>query len=331
MKTSTVVILVLAVLLGAYVYFYEMKHGKSRDDEETSKPAFTFKPEDVKSVTVTNRGQAVVIEKSATWVITRPVSTAADQATVDSLVSAVSGATIDRTLALTDTLKRASGLAQPDVRIEIRLNNGSTHNIDLGHKDPTDASVYAIVDGAGSVALLSSSVLTSAAKSLNDLRSREMAGLPETDLTSVEIRNSGLRVVAEKSGDGKWLLKEPVSEKDHEANTVKLLSALTAQATEVIDAPDEKVKQLAAKSGAEVIFKSKDNKVAHLTVSAADGESVYVTVQGRKEMYKAAKSLLDNLNFKLSDVVVKADGKNAEKDAPAESNSVPPVSLPPVK
>ena len=75
MKVSTIVVLVLALLLGAYVYFYEMKHGKSREDEESSKPAFTFKSDDVKAINLIFKGQSVTLEKTdKNWVISKPSS-----------------------------------------------------------------------------------------------------------------------------------------------------------------------------------------------------------------------------------------------------------------
>ena len=54
MKRSTLILIIEAVALGAFVYFYEIKSGKPRDEKtETSKPAFNFKREDVTAVTLT--------------------------------------------------------------------------------------------------------------------------------------------------------------------------------------------------------------------------------------------------------------------------------------
>lgn len=304
MKRNTIIVLIIALALGAYVYFYEMKHGKARDEEETSKPAFTFKSEDVASLNVTSNNQTIALETNGkTWAITQPIKTEADQSSVESLLSSVSSATIERSLVMTPGLQSGSGLAQPSVVLEVKLKNGTQHKILLGRKDPTDASVYAQVDQNPNVLLLPASLLESTNKKLNDLRTKEMVKVLPGDVTGFTIKNDNLTFTAERNTDNKWLVKEPANKKDQEANTSKPFTALTTQATEVIDSPDDKTKALLAKPVVVASFKDKDNKTTKLALSAADGENVYVQVEGRPEAFKANKSLLESLNFKLTDVV----------------------------
>lgn len=316
MKRNTIIVLVIALALGAYVYFYEMKHGKARDEEETSKPAFTFKSEDVASLNVTSNHQTVALETNGKdWTITQPIKTEADQSSVESLLSSVTGATIERSLVMTPGLQNGSGLAQPSVVVEVKLKNGSQHKITLGRKDPTDASVYAQIDQNPNVLLLPASLLDSTNKKLNDLRVKEMVKLLPGDVKSFTIKNQNLTFAAERNNDNKWLVKEPASKKDQEADTSKPFSLLSTQATEVIDNPDEKTKALLAKPEITASFTDKDSKTIKLAISAADGDNVFVQVEGRPEAFKANKSLLESLNFKISDVVTEpaATTDNAEK------------------
>jgi hypothetical protein len=304
MKRNTLIILLIAVALGAYVYFYEMKSGQGRDEEETSKPAFTFKSEDVASLQVTSDNQTIALEANGTdWTITQPVKTEADSFAVSSLVSSIAGATIDRSLVMTPSLQNGAGLAQPTVTVEVKLKNGTQHKIVLGRKDPTDANVYAQIDQNPNVLLLPASVLESANKKLNDLRSKEMVKILPGDVTSFTIKNQNLTFAAERNNENKWLIKEPASKKDQEANTSKPFTALSTQATEVIDNPDDKIKAQLSKPVIEASFQGQDNKSVKLFISAAEGDNVYVRVEGRNEVFQANKSLLESLNFKLADVV----------------------------
>lgn len=304
MKRNTLIIVVIALALGAYVYFYEMKSGKGRDSEEASKPAFTFKSEDVASINLTSNNQTIAMEaKDKDWAITQPVKTAADQSVVESLIGSISSATIDRSLVMTPNLQAASGVAQPSVTIEVKLKNGSQHKLLLGRKDPTDAGVYSQIDQNPNVLLLPASLLSSATKTLNDLRSKEITKLLQGDVTNFTIKNQNLTFVAERNSENKWLVKEPAAQKDKEVETIKPFSILTTLATEVIDNPDDKVKALIAKPVVEASFKNKDNQVTQFFVSAAEGDNVFVRVDGRNEVFKTAKSLLESLNFKITDVV----------------------------
>ena len=305
MKRNTIIIVLLALALGAYAYFFEWKDGKERDAEETSKPAFTFKSEDVAAINLTQQGQTIALSNDGkAWTITQPVKTDAEQSAVESLVSSIAGATIDRSLVMTPSLQSGAGLAQPALTLEVKLKNGTTHKIVLGRKDPTDAGVYSQIDQNPNVLLLPASLLTSAAKSLNDLRAKEITKLLQGDVTSFTIKNQNLTFAAERNSENKWLVKEPAAKKDQEAETGKPFTLLSTSATEVIDQPDDKVKNLLAKPVVEASFTGKDNQVAKFFVSAVEGEDVYVRVEGKTEVFKANKSLLESLNFKLTDVVV---------------------------
>lgn len=304
MKRNTVIILLIALALGAYVYFYEMKSGKGRDAEEASKPAFTFKTEDIAALNLASNNQTISLEaKDKDWTITQPIKTDADQSAVESLLSSITSATIDRSLVMTPNLQAASGVAQPSVTIEVKLKNGGQHKLLLGRKDPTDAGVYSQIDQNPNVLLLPASLLSSATKTLNDLRSKEITKLLQGDVTSFTIKNQNLTFAAERNAENKWIAKEPAAQKDKDAETIKPFSILTTLATEVIDSPDDKVKAILAKPVVEASFKNKDNQVTKFFVSAAEGENVYVRVDGRNEVFKTAKSLLESLNFKITDVV----------------------------
>ena len=108
--------------------------------------------------------------------------------------------------------------------------------------------------------------------------------------------------MAEKKDD-KWLVTEPADKKDKEAQTFKLFTPLESQATEVIDKPTAAIAAKLAKPAAEVRLTDKSGKTTILKISSADGESVYVKVEGRPEVYKAAKTLLDGLSFKADEAV----------------------------
>ena len=80
MKRNTLILLLIAVVALVAVYFIEVRPGKPRDEEpEKSRPAFKFSREDVTGISVVRGGQTVNLEnQNNKWVITQPVSAAAD-------------------------------------------------------------------------------------------------------------------------------------------------------------------------------------------------------------------------------------------------------------
>jgi hypothetical protein len=323
MKKSTLIALVIALALGAFVYFYEIKGERVRDEGETSKPAFKFKSEDIASMSIASKGQTVALESDGkTWTINQPVKAEADSMMVEGIASALAGATIDRSLAMNESLQRGSGLDQPAATINFKLKNGEQHTISLGKKDPTEANLYGKIDQNPSVLLLPASLEAAAVKGLNDLRNKQIVKISQSDVAKISVKNANGSFSVEPNAESKWILQEPADKKGKEAKTDKLLSILTTSATEIIDQPDANLSALTAKSASEITLTTKDNKTTTIFISPAEKEDVYLKLAGKSELYKVTKSVLESYAFKLTELISEPAIKAPEK-------AVQPIPLPP--
>jgi Domain of unknown function (DUF4340) len=323
MKKGPLIALVFALALGAFVYFYEIKGERERDEGVTTKPAFTFKSEDVVSMNIVSKGQTVALENDGkNWTISQPVKTEADSMVVEGIVSAIASTTIDRSLASNENLLRGSGLDQPAATINFKLKNGEQHSISLGKKDPTEANLYGKIDQNPGILLLPASLETAAIKGLNDLRSKQLSKISLPELQKISVKNSNGTFTAEQSPESKWILQEPADKKGNEAKADKLSSILTTSATEIIDQPDAKLISLTAKSAAEITLTTKDNKTTKIFISPAEKEDAYVKVEGKSELYKISKSVLDSYTFKLADLV--SEPPPSVTNAPEKAEPKPP-------
>lgn len=440
MKRNTLILLLIALVGGVAVYFLEVKPGKPRDEAtpETSKAAFNFKREEITAMTLTRgKDKPVNLElQNNKWVIKQPIDAQADDTVINGLIGDLVSARIDRDFPGNNL--KDFGLAEPPVKLEIKLKNGQTHHVDFGSKSPVGTTAYAKIDGSPNVALISGSLLTSADKPLNDLRDRLMLGatqyelssvkitnesgsyelekkdsdwvikspvqgiaeesevtsllsdvtsakavevagetidnpakygldkpkmsctarltaggersfslgskvddkyyyakvadrpqlfkvdlslyraletklaslrskslvkLNREELTHIQIKNPNLTIVAEKNNEGKWLVKEPTDKKDKEAYSYKLIDPLETKAIEVIDKPSSAITAKLAKPEVEVRLTAKDGKTTVIKISAADGDNAYARVEGRPEVYKVTKSMLESLSFKIDEAV----------------------------
>ncbi len=438
MKRNTLILLLIAVVTSVATYFIYVKPGKPRDEEpDKTRPAFKFTREDITAVSVVRGGQTVNLEnQNNKWVITQPISASADETVLNAIIGDLVSARIEQEFPPSGGDLKQYGLAEPAVKIEVKLKNGETHRVELGVKDQFGSSAYAKIDGSQNVTAVPSGLLTNADKSLNDLRDRSVLGatlfelssvkianesenyelekkdgewkikssadaptddaqvnntlsdlggakaveivsesiddpakygldkskislttrlttgaerivslgskvdenyyakisdrpqlikvdkafyeklntklaelrskqfvkLNRDELTKIYLKNSTTTLVAEKKDD-KWLVVEPADKKDKEASTFKIFTPLETQATEVIDKPTGAVAAKMAKPAVEVRLTDKSGKTTTLKISSADGENVYVRVEGRPEIYKVGKSLLDGLTFKAEDAI----------------------------
>ncbi|MGH9937741.1 MAG: DUF4340 domain-containing protein [Blastocatellia bacterium] len=438
MKRSTLILLLVAAVASAAIYFIEIKPGKPRDEKpDEGRSAFKFSREDVAGISLTRKSETVKLEnQNNKWVITEPISAAADESALNSLVGDLVSARIERDFAPSGGDLKQYGLSEPAVKLEVKLKNGGTHRVELGSKDQIGVSAFAKIDGSQNVALIPIGLLNNSDKSLNDLRDRSVLGATQyelssvkivnesggyelekkesewnikspvegradesqvsslladltgakaaeivsenvddpakygldkskislttrlatgaertitvgskvdenyyakvsdrpqlikvdksfydkldtklatlrskqfvkfnrDDLTKVYIKNPNVTLVAEKKDD-KWLVTAPADKKDKEASTFKIFTPLETQATEVLDKPAGAIAAKLAKSAVEVRLTDKNGKTTILKISSADGDDVYVKVEGRPEVYKVGKSLLDGLSFKADEAV----------------------------
>src|ERR1041385_2484432 len=189
MKRNTLILLLLAAVIGVAVYFLEIKPGKPRDEKpDESKPAFDLKKDDIAAISITRSGEKVNIEDSGgKWMINQPLTAQANQSTVESLVSSLTSAKVERSLSPTAEEVKSYGLEDPAVTIDVKLKSGDTKTIKLGTKDFSGLSVYAQVGEAKDVSLVPATVLTNSDKSLNDLRDKTILGASQFDIKAMNL------------------------------------------------------------------------------------------------------------------------------------------------
>ena len=98
MKRSTLIILLVAAVGAFFVYYLEIKDAKPRDEQPaSSKPAFTFKREDLASLSITRAGETTLLEaQDGKWIIKQPVNAPANESGVDSLIGDIMNARVER-------------------------------------------------------------------------------------------------------------------------------------------------------------------------------------------------------------------------------------------
>lgn len=97
MKPTTTLILALIVLgLGAFVYFYEIKGGEERSkSEEEGKKIFALEADSVRAISLQEAGVAFEKRGSA-WHLVAPIEYLADEGAVSALLNRIESAKRER-------------------------------------------------------------------------------------------------------------------------------------------------------------------------------------------------------------------------------------------
>jgi uncharacterized protein DUF4340 len=256
---------------------------------------------ELSSVKIVNEGGGYELEKKESeWNIKSPVQGPADESQVSSLLADITGAKAADVVSESVDDPAKYGLDKPKISITARLNAGGERTVSIGSK--VDENYYAKVSDRPQLIKVDTLFYEKLNTKLASLRSKQFVKLNRDELTKIYIKNSNVTLVAEKKDD-KWKVTEPADKKDKEASTFKLLTPLETQATEVLDKPSGAIAAKVAKPAVEVRLTDKNGKTTVLKISSADGDNVYVKVDGRPEIYRVEKSLLDGLNFKADEAV----------------------------
>ncbi|MBD2436056.1 DUF4340 domain-containing protein [Nostoc sp. FACHB-110] len=151
---TTLILVLLALGLGGFVYFHEIK-GATQPEEAKDKQQqiFAFTEADVQSLTVQTKNNTLVLERNnqssnPKWLLKSPVSQPANDAIVYYLMDLLVKGKSDRILSTPANQLGEFGLDQPQATIKINLKNQKTHQLVLGKSDFNNRFVYAQADSA---------------------------------------------------------------------------------------------------------------------------------------------------------------------------------------
>ncbi len=168
MKPRTLLVLLVLVLgLGSFVWFYERKLPSSEERAEQEKKAIPFKKDEVTAVTLQSDAGTVRLErvslpaakqekeKSAAgdelateppveWRLVEPLKARADTAAVDGLLDAL--AALDKVRTLDEVKPSEVGLDRPRATVRVKTADGEKV-LKIGAEIPTSATTIAAVSG----------------------------------------------------------------------------------------------------------------------------------------------------------------------------------------
>lgn len=318
-KKPTLILLVVAIALGVAVYFFDWKRSQNeKPSVDTSKPAFSVDVSNITSFTIAHPSQTgdvpVRFEKrNGNWWISQPIDTQADQSTVDGIVDQLAEDRVSQTEPGTEDRRKAYGLDPGQALIEFEVQNGGKHTLLIGNQDFSGDSVYTIIDGAQSVALLPAVIGDSADKPLQQLRDRSIVHLDASNLQRIEIHDSNgdIIVTSTKGKPDQWTIEAPAAQKGKLAPSWKVLDPFTGlQGNDVIDHPAPKLVALLASPAIRVVFTSADGKQVTLRISKPSGDNLYAEASNSPALYTLNKQSFDGLNLKPADLVSSNAGVN---------------------
>jgi hypothetical protein len=152
---SNIILFIIFILLGAYVYFFETGSKEKNYSSEESQKVLRFNPEDVEEIKLKIQGSAMVLKKKdQQWRIVSPMQTDAIKSKVDSLLSVFEFPVI-RVIDTNPLDLSEYGLNKPKFELGLRMKGENVFKtLHVGNNSPQGLNCYAKLEGNPEVLLI---------------------------------------------------------------------------------------------------------------------------------------------------------------------------------
>jgi hypothetical protein len=251
MKPRTLLILLVLVLgLGAFIWFYERNLPSTEERTELEKKVFQLKKDDVTALILESAKGQVHLERvkapspkkkaedaeepAAEWRMTRPLAVRADSFAVDRLLEDL--ANLEKTRTLEDVNLRDVGLDKPRAVVRLATRDGEKV-LQLGAEVPPGGSLIAGLKGEKGAYVVSDSILGEVDRDPKDWRDRVMFRGDRDSIRRIVLTGApGGPVVLARRPAGFWI-ERPFSDRADKDLVDGLLADLTGLTAEKFPDP----------------------------------------------------------------------------------------------
>lgn len=295
---TTLLLLLVAVGLGAYIYFVEMKREPSDTEAAADRVFANLDAGTISALTLiaANGDETTVQRDGAGWRMTAPVETKADATEVGGVTSNLATLDLSRIIDEAPADLAAFGLDVPRIVVGFTNETGSERLL-VGGRTATGGDLYAKLDSSPRVFLIPSWLETSLDRTTFQLRDKAIASFDRTRADTLSIIGAPGTIDLVKQGD-QWMLRQPVSARADAGAVDTLLTRLSSGQMQAVvaDAPatldayglEPPRTTVTAAAGSEVLAKV-------LVGSASGDTAVHMKDDGRAVVFTVDSSLAADL------------------------------------
>ena len=206
---SFLLLLVVALGLGAYVYFVESKRDPSSGDSREKVFAGTESDAIQEIAVKSEKGERTALKKTdGNWQIVEPVTAASDSAEVSGITSNISNLEMQSVIDENPQDLKQYGLDPARVEVTFKAG-GPERRLLIGRKTPPGTDLYAKVGDSPRVFLLSSYLDSTFNRSTFDLRDKAVLAVDRDSIEAVTITTGDRSVRFNKAGND-WRIAAPI-------------------------------------------------------------------------------------------------------------------------
>ena len=211
-ELSFLILLVVGIALGAYIYFVERKRPAGDEPEQKPKVFAEVQEADIEEIVVSGDGQTTRLAKAdGKWRIVSPITADADTDQVNNLTG--NFATLERSDVVDENPRNLKefGLEPPRAEVAFRTKGSrELRRLRVGNKAPTGGELYAQVEGEQRVILISGFMEAVFVRSTFDLRNKAILAFERDKIERIEIAGAD-RALTLTHAPSEWKITHPLN------------------------------------------------------------------------------------------------------------------------
>ncbi len=296
---STLLLLLVAAGLGAYIYFVESKRPSPEEAANKKEKVFGVETDTIQELTikVADKESTSLKRESAGWRVTAPVTSDADVTEVTTLLSSLSS--LERQLIVDENPSDIAPFGLNPAAIEVAYKADGMSDFArllIGRKTATGSDLYAKLADNPRVFLISGYLETTFNRGTFELRDKTALKLERGSVSSIDLVVDKQPPISLAKANNAWAIKAPWQTRGDYGGVeglvgriaaVQMKSVVAENATDLktygLDAP-----QLQVKVGA-------GSAQATLLVGKADGDAFFAKDGSRDIVFTVEKALVEDL------------------------------------
>src|SRR3989338_8250245 len=230
--TTTLILFVLFMTLGAYVYFVEIKGGeKKQGQKEKEKKVFVFDQDNVDTLTLILPDKKIKFQRygERQWRFLEPITDEADIFAVNNIVSALHELEKQRTFEGEDFRKDEFRLQKTEMEIHFRVTGEEKERVlKFGRNTTSASSVYVQAGEEPKAHLVDATLRREAHKSVESFRNKVVLDFNPKDIKEVLIEIAEVTETIHLLKEGEtWKLEKPIQAQANEKNITTYLDDIS--------------------------------------------------------------------------------------------------------
>lgn len=310
---SLIGLLGVAVALGAYIYFVELKREPSGTPEKKDK-VFAVESGKIEELEIrAASGEVTMLKKSGdSWQMTAPAGVDVDSTEVTSVVSTLESLEMQRSLEDNPASVAQYGLEPARLSVAFRVAGDATQRrLLIGKKTPTGGDLYARVEGQPKLFLISAYLEDSLNKTPFNLREKAALKIDRVGVDALTLEASGNPALTFARKDAEWRFTKPTTARADFSAVDNIIGKVAQAKMKSLELEGAAGKDLSAadlkkygldKPQATAILGVGSTRATLILGTKKDETSVYARDLARPLIFTVEANLLDDFKHKPADL-----------------------------